>query len=212
EQLYAILEFNDERGNVQKRLGSEWDEIMIEERDIRRTNEEIILYNEGPVADLILAQEEDNRSISDLFDYYYEKGSCSNIKYNIGEVEDDQRKQLLELLRENPDLCAQDISNTIEFLDRQGDQVPINLAPEINDDLLETRMPLFIEDLHRIGDPAKELCKVEGTSWNQQMDYLCIQIQLCQLDRAILLQHYYQLGERLAMHNWDKEVKREMKD
>ncbi|CAG8590910.1 11076_t:CDS:2 [Racocetra persica] len=69
--------------------------------------------------------------------------------------------------------------STIEFLDRQGDQVPINLAPEINDDLLETRMPLFIEDLHRIGDPAKELCKVE---------------------------------ERLAMHNWDEEVKREMKD
>ncbi|CAG8709149.1 36079_t:CDS:2, partial [Racocetra persica] len=27
-----------------------------------------------------------------------------------GEVEDDQRKQLLELLRENPDLCVQDIS------------------------------------------------------------------------------------------------------
>ncbi|CAG8788277.1 3967_t:CDS:2, partial [Racocetra persica] len=26
------------------------------------------------------------------------------------EVEDDQRRQLLELLRENPDLCAQDIS------------------------------------------------------------------------------------------------------
>ncbi|CAG8770039.1 28914_t:CDS:1, partial [Racocetra persica] len=51
--------------------------------------------------------------------------------------------------------------STIEFLDRQEDQVPINLAPEINDDLLGTRMPLFIEDLHRIGDPAKELCKVE---------------------------------------------------
>ncbi|CAG8841584.1 36389_t:CDS:2, partial [Racocetra persica] len=63
--------------NVRKRLGSEWDEIMIEERDIRRMNKEIILYNEGPVA---------------------------------GEVEDDQRKQLLELLRENLDLCAQDIS------------------------------------------------------------------------------------------------------
>ncbi|CAG8804647.1 13822_t:CDS:1 [Racocetra fulgida] len=107
-------------------------------------------------------------------------------------------------------LCITD--STIEFLDRQGDQVPINLAPEINDDLLETRMPLFIEDLHRIGDPAKELCKVEGTSWNQQMDYLCIRIQLCRLDRATLLQHYYQLGERLAMHNWDEEVKREMKD
>ncbi|CAG8733503.1 8148_t:CDS:2, partial [Racocetra persica] len=28
--------------------------------------------------------------------------------------------------------------STIEFLDRQGNQVPINLAPEINDDLLET--------------------------------------------------------------------------
>ncbi|CAG8846534.1 18863_t:CDS:1, partial [Racocetra persica] len=28
--------------------------------------------------------------------------------------------------------------STIEFLDKQGDQVPINLAPEINDDLLET--------------------------------------------------------------------------
>ncbi|CAG8722572.1 15027_t:CDS:1, partial [Racocetra persica] len=52
-------------------------------------------------------------------------------------------------------------NSTIEFLDRQRDQIPINLAPKINDDLLETRMPLFIEDLYRIGDPAKELCKVE---------------------------------------------------
>ncbi|CAG8796597.1 11968_t:CDS:2, partial [Racocetra persica] len=73
-------------------------------------NEEIILYDEGPVASLISVQEEDNRSILDLFDYYYEKRSCFNIKYNIGEVEDNQRKQLLELLRENPNLCAQDIS------------------------------------------------------------------------------------------------------
>ncbi|CAG8813973.1 29888_t:CDS:2, partial [Racocetra persica] len=63
--------------NVRKRLGSEWDEIMIEERDIRQMNKEIILYDEGPVA---------------------------------GEVEDNQRKQLLELLKENPDICAQDIS------------------------------------------------------------------------------------------------------
>ncbi|CAG8674548.1 21328_t:CDS:2, partial [Racocetra persica] len=99
-----------QKKNIQKRLGSEWDEIMIEERDIRQMNEEIILYDEGPVAGFILAQEEDNRSISDLFNYYYEKGSCSNIKYNIKEVEDNQRKQLLELLRENPNLCAQDIS------------------------------------------------------------------------------------------------------
>ncbi|CAG8581136.1 11030_t:CDS:1 [Racocetra fulgida] len=102
--------------------------------------------------------------------------------------------------------------STIEFLDRQGDQVPINLAPEINNDLVETRMPLFIEDLRRIGDPAKELCKIEGTSWNQQIDYLCIRIQLYRLDRTILLQHYYQLGERLAMYDWSEEVKREMKD
>ncbi|CAG8778186.1 4299_t:CDS:1, partial [Racocetra fulgida] len=107
-------------------------------------------------------------------------------------------------------LCI--IDSTIEFLDKQGDQVPINLVLEINDDLLETRMPLVIEDLHRISDPAKELCKIEGTSWNQQMDYLCIQIQLCRLDRTILLQHYYQLGERLAIYNWSEEVKREMKD
>ncbi|CAG8756268.1 20214_t:CDS:1, partial [Racocetra persica] len=33
-------------------------------------------------------------------------------------------------------LCITD--STIKFLDRQEDQVPINLAPEINDDLLET--------------------------------------------------------------------------
>ncbi|CAG8792390.1 26212_t:CDS:2, partial [Racocetra persica] len=72
--------------------------------------EEVHEDHEGPVASLISAQEEDNRSISDLFDYYYEKRSCSNIKYNIGEIEDDQRKQLLELLKENSDLCAQDIS------------------------------------------------------------------------------------------------------
>src|SRR5690242_13271136 len=78
--------------------------------------------------------------------------------------------------------------STIEFLDRQGDQVPINIAPEINDDSLNTCMPLFIKDLHQIGDPAKELCKVEGTSWNQQLDYLYIRIQLCRLDHALLLQ------------------------
>ncbi|CAG8629711.1 17697_t:CDS:2, partial [Racocetra persica] len=90
--------------------------------------------------------------------------------------------------------------STIKFLDRQGDQVPINLASEINDNLLETRMPLFIKDLHRIGDPAKELCKVEGTS-------------LEPTDRLSLYSDStLSLGERLAMYNWDEEVKKEMKD
>ncbi|CAG8590927.1 11077_t:CDS:2, partial [Racocetra persica] len=111
EESVELLEVKKvEPPKINKKKEDVKDEIMIEERDIRRMNEEIILYDKGPVAGLISAQEEDNRSISDLFDYYYEKGSCSNIKYNIGEVEDNQRKQLLELLRENPDLCAQDIS------------------------------------------------------------------------------------------------------
>ncbi|CAG8589034.1 4496_t:CDS:2, partial [Racocetra persica] len=65
----------------------------------------------------------------------------------------------------------------------QENQVYINLVPKINEDLLDNRIPLFIENLYQIGDSTRELCK-----------------------------HYYQLGERLAMHNWDEEVKGEMKD
>ncbi|CAG8781739.1 17898_t:CDS:1, partial [Racocetra persica] len=53
---------------------------------------------------------------------------------------------------------------TIKFLDGQESQVPINLPSNINEDLLENQMSLFIKNLHRVGNPLKELCKVEGIS------------------------------------------------
>ncbi|CAG8666238.1 16910_t:CDS:2, partial [Racocetra persica] len=63
-----------------------------------------------PVKGLIAAQEEEYQPISNLFDYYYENRNCSNIKYNIGEVKDNQKEQLFELLKNNLNSCVQDIS------------------------------------------------------------------------------------------------------
>src|SRR5690242_7275271 len=73
-------------------------------------------------------------------------------------------------------------------------------------------MPLFIEDLHRIGNPMIEIEKAEGENWSQQMDYVCIRLQFCRLDRATLLRYYYQLGEKLAEYNWNAYAKKEMRD
>ncbi|CAG8830906.1 16190_t:CDS:2, partial [Racocetra persica] len=86
KQLYVILEFNDKRGN---------DEIMIEkEKDIEQSNKEIVFYSRGPAADLISTQEEDNWIISDLFDYYYEKGSRAIVDYKIEDLKKNQNKQI----------------------------------------------------------------------------------------------------------------------
>ncbi|CAG8776935.1 27514_t:CDS:2, partial [Racocetra persica] len=79
-------------------------------------------------------------------------------------------------------------ATTIEFLDNQENQVQIEYAPELVEG---DRMPLYIEDLHRLGDPVKELD---------------------QLDPVTLLQYYYQLGERMAVYNWNSYVREEMKD
>ncbi|CAG8744342.1 12801_t:CDS:2, partial [Racocetra fulgida] len=89
---------------------------------------------------------------------------------------------LQKYIKESPVALLHFTNNTIEFLN----------TPDINEDLMENQMPLFIEDLHQVGDPMKELCKIE--------------------DHATLFQHYYQLGERLAMHDWDEEVKKKMKN
>ncbi|CAG8838274.1 40370_t:CDS:2, partial [Gigaspora margarita] len=89
---------------------------------------------------------------------------------------------------------------TIEFFNAQGNRVEVNFAPDP------------VKDLQRIGYPTMELEKVEGEDWKQQMDYLCIRIQLCRLNRVILLQYYYLLGEKLAIYNWNAYAKYEMMD
>ncbi|CAG8648929.1 17394_t:CDS:1, partial [Racocetra fulgida] len=73
-------------------------------------------------------------------------------------------------------------------------------------------MLLYVQDLHKRGDSHKRLDPIEGENWGQQMDYLCIRLQLCRLDRVTLLQHYYQLGERMAIYNWNTYARQEMKD
>ncbi|CAG8806940.1 18950_t:CDS:2, partial [Racocetra persica] len=83
-------------------------------------------------------------------------------------------------------------NDTIEFLDGQGEQVQVNFAPDINKELIEgDRIHLFIEDLHRIGNPMTEIEKVDGKNWSQQMDHL---------------------GEKLATYNWNAYAKEEIRD
>ncbi|CAG8763429.1 10246_t:CDS:1, partial [Racocetra persica] len=77
--------------------------IMMEDNK-EHVNKIMVFYDVESVEGLITAQEEEYRPISDLFDYYYENRSCTNIKYNIREVEDNQRKQLFKLLKNNSDL------------------------------------------------------------------------------------------------------------
>ncbi|CAG8835463.1 16645_t:CDS:1, partial [Gigaspora margarita] len=91
--------------------------------------------------------------------------------------------------------------------------VEVNFAPDPAKGSSEgSRMPLFHEDLQRIGYSAMKLEKVEGEDWKQQMDYLCIRIQLCRLNWVMLLQYYYLLREKLAMYNWNAYAKHEMMD
>ncbi|CAG8775252.1 4410_t:CDS:2, partial [Dentiscutata erythropus] len=101
----------------------------------------------------------------------------------------------------------------IEFFNAQGDQVEVNFAPDLAEGSSEGFLiPLFHEDLQQIGYPAMKLEKIEGEDWGQQMDYLCIRIQLCHLNWVMLLQHYYLFGERLAMYNWNAYAKHEIMD
>ncbi|CAG8836827.1 22445_t:CDS:2, partial [Racocetra persica] len=53
------------------------------------------------------------------------------------------------------------------------------------------RMLLYVKDLHKKGNSYVMLGPIEGKNWDQQIDYLCICLQLCRLDRVILLQYYY---------------------
>ncbi|CAG8693081.1 871_t:CDS:2, partial [Racocetra fulgida] len=62
----------------------------------------------------------------------------------------------------------------VEFLDKY--------APELVE---RERMPLYIEDLYRLGDPTRELDPIERQNWKQEMDYFCIRIQLCRLDLGL---------------------------
>ncbi|CAG8755122.1 17664_t:CDS:1, partial [Racocetra fulgida] len=104
-------------------------------------------------------------------------------------------------------------STTIEFLDNQGDQVSVDFAPELRGEPSEAeRMLLYVQDLHKRGDSHVMLDPIEGENWDQQMDYLCIRLQLCRLDRVTLLQYYYRLGERMAIYNWNTYARQEMKD
>ncbi|CAG8671218.1 16602_t:CDS:2, partial [Racocetra persica] len=60
------------------------------------------------------------------------------------------------------------------------------------------RMLLYVKDLYKKGDLHVMLDPIKEENWDQQIDYLCIRLQLCQLDRVTLLQYYYQLEERMA--------------
>ncbi|KAF0332813.1 hypothetical protein F8M41_024216 [Gigaspora margarita] len=121
--------------------------------------------------------------------------------------------QLQRYIRESHVATLHITNATIEFFNAQGDRVEVNFAPDPAKGSSEgSRMPLFHEDLQRIGYPAMELEKVEGEDWKQQMDYLCIRIQLCHLNRVMLLQHYYFLEERLAMYDWNAYAKHEIID
>ncbi|CAG8700911.1 12165_t:CDS:2, partial [Gigaspora margarita] len=94
-----------------------------------------------------------------------------------------------------------------------GDQIEIKFASDPAKGFSEeSQIPLFYKDLQRIGYPAMELEKIEREDWEQQMDYLCIRIQLCYLNWIMLLQYYYLLGKRLAMYNWNTYAKYEMID
>ncbi|CAG8600184.1 263_t:CDS:2 [Gigaspora rosea] len=89
---------------------------------------------------------------------------------------------------------------TIEFFNAQGDRVEVNFAPDLANGSSEgSQVPLFHEDLQRIGYLAIELEKVEGEDWGSRW-----------ITFIMLLQHYYLLGERLAMYNWNAYAKQEM--
>ncbi|CAG8447668.1 4777_t:CDS:2 [Dentiscutata heterogama] len=91
---------------------------------------------------------------------------------------------------------------TMEFLNDHNELVKINSS--VNEFAEgELQRFRFSEDLQRLGDPALELEKPEEESWSQQIDYLCIRLQFCQLDRIKMLKYYYLLGKRMAMFNWN---------
>ncbi|CAG8703274.1 1236_t:CDS:1, partial [Racocetra fulgida] len=70
-------------------------------------------------------------------------------------------------------------STTIKFLNSQGDQVSVDFAPELRGELSEAdRMLLYIQDLHKRGDSHEMLDPIEEENWGQQMNYLCIRLQL----------------------------------
>ncbi|CAG8705987.1 6483_t:CDS:1, partial [Scutellospora calospora] len=59
---------------------------------------------------LISKEEKIKELISDLFNYYYKKEAQIRIKYNVSELEKDQRSKLSRLLDSNTNLCAQDLN------------------------------------------------------------------------------------------------------
>ncbi|CAG8834723.1 10756_t:CDS:1, partial [Racocetra persica] len=93
------------------------------------------------------------------------------------------------------------------------DQVPVDFAPELRGEPSEAdRMLLYVKDLHKKDDSHVMLDSIKGENWDQQIDYLCIRLQLCRLDRVILLQYYYQLEEKMAIYKWNTYAKQEIKD
>ncbi|CAG8691363.1 3716_t:CDS:2, partial [Racocetra fulgida] len=127
---------------------------------------------------------------------YYIHDVCGNGAYKLRKITNDKPGQkekvsapilklLLKLQRSIRGSSVEVLSitnNTFEFLNDQRKQVQVSFAPDINKEL--------------IGNPMTRINKVESETWSQQMDYLCIRLQFCRLDRATLLRYYYQLGEK----------------
>ncbi|CAG8848687.1 16596_t:CDS:1, partial [Racocetra persica] len=75
-------------------------------------------------------------------------------------------------------------STTIKFLDNREDQVSVDFVPELRRESSEAdHMLLYVKDLYKKGDSYIMLGPIEEENWDQQIDYLCICLQLCRLDR-----------------------------
>ncbi|CAG8657618.1 11284_t:CDS:2, partial [Scutellospora calospora] len=66
-------------------------------------------HNLWPVTCLVSLEKEKQKYIHDLFDYYYENEVRLGINYEIGELKEDQKRHLQQLLDQNVELCAQSI-------------------------------------------------------------------------------------------------------
>ncbi|CAG8635962.1 9157_t:CDS:1, partial [Scutellospora calospora] len=67
------------------------------------------IQNLWPVTCLVSQEEEEFQPIPDIFDYYYENEVRLGVEYEIGELEENQKRQLGHLIDRNVNLGAQSI-------------------------------------------------------------------------------------------------------
>ncbi|CAG8733160.1 1125_t:CDS:2 [Ambispora leptoticha] len=91
ERVVTVRDVKDEDDEAEEEIKDDFEKEELEEqlyaitmfsekKDLKKIHDKL-----GPVAGLIAMREEEDQPISDLFNYYYEKESCSNVKYNIEE-------------------------------------------------------------------------------------------------------------------------------